>query len=75
MVRIFDLKAGPVTAVLEGHKEPVSSLAWASPTRLRTGSWDGTVRQWELGGLEQPAAAWGRRWPRPGPEGFGPIGL
>lgn len=48
-VVLWSLRTGRVLDVLAGHTGPVSSLAF-HPTRgqLATGSWDATVRLWEV---------------------------
>lgn len=57
VIRILELRSGRLRAVLEGHRERVSSLVWTSPVRLLSGSWDGTVRAWDLRDSATPAAA------------------
>jgi len=36
------------SAGLEGHTQCVSSVAWEGPTRLASGSWDHSVRIWDV---------------------------
>jgi WD40 repeat protein len=47
---------GLLLAVLEGHAERVSTVAFEGQT-LWTTSWDATARRWDLGRLRAPAAA------------------
>lgn len=58
-VHIVDLVAGEVEAVLEGHGNRVGSLEWAPDgSWLVSGSWDGTLRFWELAALQADPAIW-----------------
>ena len=57
VVRVWELNTGELSAVLEGHRERVAPLLWATPDSLLSGSWDGTVRRWDLSQLRTPASA------------------
>ena len=51
--RVFDARTGALRGILAGDTERVSSLAFAGD-RLVTGSWDGSVRLWDLASLDLP---------------------
>jgi len=48
-VRVVDVGAGVVAAVLEGHSDRVAALAVLPDGTLASGSDDGTVRLWDVG--------------------------
>jgi WD40 repeat protein len=57
-IRLWDLDSGQPTALLVGHTGTVTSLATsADGTVLVSGSYDTTVRIWELGGRQQQGTA------------------
>jgi WD40 repeat protein len=49
--RILDLRTGRALAVLEGHAQRVSVVAWDREDELWTGSWDGAARVWDTTAL------------------------
>lgn len=51
-IRIWNLFDGSLVATIPAHDDQVSSLAFtpADPVQLVSGSHDGTIRVWELGG-------------------------
>ncbi|MEO7732866.1 MAG: protein kinase [Kofleriaceae bacterium] len=53
-IRIWDL-ASKRHRVLRGHTAPVNWVRWRGPAHLATGSPDGTVRIWNVPGLEPPS--------------------
>jgi WD40 repeat protein len=55
VVTVYDVDAGKVVAVLDGHTERVAVVVWASDHQLFSGSWDGTVRVWDLSRQDRPA--------------------
>jgi WD40 repeat protein len=55
-VVIWDTRTSDVLGLLIGHRERVSSVAFDDRgDQLLTGSWDDTVRTWDLGVLRAPA--------------------
>ncbi len=67
LVRVWDADTGALLVVLPGHTERVVSVEFLPDGDLASGSWDKTVRIWELSELARPAsvlaedvaAAWG----------------
>jgi WD40 repeat protein len=55
-IRIWDL-ATKRHRVLRGHDAAVLRLAWRGPDHVVTASPDGTIRLWDVPGLELPSAA------------------
>ena len=55
-IRVWDL-ATKRHRVLRGHTAPVQRVAWRDAGHLVTGSPDGTLRLWNVPGLELPSAA------------------
>ncbi len=52
---LLDLGAEAVEAVLQGHTKRVSSVEWSPDGAwLVSGSWDGTVRYWDVTALDAP---------------------
>ena len=47
-VQLFDMKSGKIKATLKGHDGTVSSLAFSDNNTLASGSYDGTVRLWNV---------------------------
>ncbi|MCB9797867.1 MAG: hypothetical protein H6741_34740, partial [Alphaproteobacteria bacterium] len=56
-IRIWDVESGALLAVLEGHEHWVTRLAYLDEERLVSGSWDNTVRVWDLSTLLTPGEA------------------
>ncbi len=56
-VLIIEPESCVVRAVLRGHRERVSALSFSGDDRLVTGSWDRTLRQWDLTNLSTDARA------------------
>ncbi len=54
--RVLDLETGALLAILTGHEARVSTLASDGDGQLFTGSWDGSVRRWDLSRLRIPAS-------------------
>ncbi len=55
--RVWDAATGELLAVLAGHNERISAVELApDATWLVTGSWDHTIRFWDLTELRTPAA-------------------
>jgi WD40 repeat protein len=48
VVRVFAGVALEEEVVLKGHYRAVTSMTWDTVGRLYTGSWDGTVRRWDV---------------------------
>ena len=55
-IRIWAL-ASKRHRVLRGHTAPVRYVTWRGPDHLVTGSTDGTIRIWNVPGLELPSGA------------------
>lgn len=48
-IYVWSLQTGRLLDVVTGHEGPISSLAYnASQSMLASGSWDGTVRLWDV---------------------------
>lgn len=63
-VRVWRQRDGTALGMLRGHTERVSALAFAHPTLLVSGSWDGTARLWGLRPLLAPKPTAGlMSWP------------
>ena len=54
---IWDRTDGRLLAELRGHSTRVSGLAFRGEDELVSGSWDGTMRRWDLGPLRRGATA------------------
>ncbi len=48
VVRVYTGAALEEEHTLKGHYRPVTSMAWDPDGTLYTGSWDGTVRRWDV---------------------------
>jgi hypothetical protein len=63
---VIGVDDGEVVAILEGHQERVSTLVWTADAMLYSGSWDGTVRAWNLsvvdGGVQRALLDAEERW-------------
>lgn len=54
---VLDRESGAVRARMRGHRRRVSTLAFSPDSRtLATGSWDDTIRFWDLGVFEADPA-------------------
>lgn len=74
-IYIWSLRTGKLLDTLTGHEGPISALRFnARGTQLASGSWDGTVRTWDLlrSGLKEslghPAEVLALDWRRDGAE-------
>jgi WD40 repeat protein len=55
-VWVWDLRTGALHAALQGHDHRVSTLTFASEDLLVSGSWDATIRRWDLATARLPPA-------------------
>ena len=63
-VRLWDADSGQLKAVLEGHKNLISSMSFAPDgATLASGSWDSTVRLWNVASGEVVAVLEGYNEP------------
>jgi WD40 repeat protein len=56
-VVVFDLPTGRRLGTLRGHSERIAALEFASPNLLVSGSWDDSVRLWDLDVLSAERSA------------------
>jgi hypothetical protein len=56
-IDVWSTADGRHAAALRGHRQRSAAGVMAEGGRLLTSSWDGTVRTWDLGVLDRPAAA------------------
>lgn len=62
-VRLWDLASGKRLAELKGHERAVAGLAFSpNSRRLASGSFDGTLRLWDVEGQAELCRAGGKSW-------------
>ncbi|MCB9745502.1 MAG: protein kinase [Alphaproteobacteria bacterium] len=57
LIRVWDVETGALLAVLEGHSHWVTRLDFLDEQRLVSGSWDNSLRVWDLSTLRTPGEA------------------